>query len=188
MQGSRDNLIHEAASLYRLVDSIERFVAEHENIFAYTDATQSFFSEVHKHARNTKESVSQITKKLLEAPDLSEPESRYKGELIIQKNRWKTLHTYIKPATDAHTLNVPEPLIEMATKHLRSIPGLETTAIVVLLTPHLMYYQTPQSHFPPHLVFVEIPYSQGPCFFTNLTIYHELGHYVFDRLARLSHF
>jgi len=33
--------------------------------------------------------------------------SRYLGELIIQKDRWKTLHTYVKPATDAHTH--PEP-------------------------------------------------------------------------------
>jgi hypothetical protein len=32
------------------------------------------------------------------------------------------------------------------------------------------------------MVFVEVPYSQGPSFFTNLTIYHELGHYVFDKL------
>ena len=33
------------------------------------------------------------------------------------------------------------------------------------------------------MVFVEVPYSQGPNFFANLMIYHELGHYVFERLA-----
>ncbi len=55
---------------------------------------------------------------------------------------------------------------------------------MVLHTPELMYYQnTPQSELLRQLVFVEIPYSQGPSFFTNLTIYHELGHYVFDNLA-----
>lgn len=33
------------------------------------------------------------------------------------------------------------------------------------------------------MIFVELPYSQGPSFFANLIIYHELGHYVFERLS-----
>lgn len=109
--------------------------------------------------------------------------SRYQGELIIQKNHWKTLHTYVKPAIDAHTLNLPGPLIEMAKEHLRCVPGLEDSEVVIFLTPDLMYYQTPESQLSSKLVFVEVPYSQGPSFFSNLTIYHELGHYAFDRLA-----
>ena len=116
--------------------------------------------------------------------------SRYLAELIILKDRWKTLHTYVKPAIDAHTLNLPGPVIEMAQDHLRKIPGLDKPVgeghdreVVVLLTPHLMYYQRPESQLPAWLVFVEVPYSQGPGFFSNLTIYHELGHYVFDSLA-----
>ena len=109
---------------------------------------------------------------------------RATNDLIIRKNTWKTLHTYIKPATDAHTLNLPISLLELATDHIRRIPNMERTEIVVLLTPELMYYQnTPQLRLPEHLVFLEIPYSQGPGFFTNLAIYHELGHYVFDQLS-----
>jgi hypothetical protein len=108
---------------------------------------------------------------------------RYQSELIIQKERWRTLHTYIKPATDAHTLNLPVPLIQMATEDLKRIPGIGETALVVLLTPELMYYHnTPQSQFRRDRVFVEVPYSQGPSFFANLTIYHELGHYVLEKL------
>ena len=181
MPSPRDSLIHEATSLYRLVDSINRLVAEHESIFAYTDAAQSFFEEIHKQAKATKTTVSGIMERASRTAE--ESASRYLGELIIQKGRWKTLHTYVKPATDAHTLNLPVPLIQMATDHLQEIPGLEKSAIVVLLTPHLMYYQRPASKLPACLVFVEVPYSQGPGFFSNLTIYHELGHYVFDSLA-----
>src|SRR5258708_33426164 len=33
------------------------------------------------------------------------------------------------------------------------------------------------------LVFIELPYSLGPSFFTNLTIYHELGHDVYERMS-----
>jgi len=47
-----------------------------------------------------------------------------------------------------------------------------------------MYFQnTSQSNLPPNMVFVEVPYSQGPSFFANLMIYHELGHYVFEKLG-----
>jgi len=54
--------------------------------------------------------------------------------------------------------------------------------IVVLLTPELMYYHNlPRTSVGRNLVFVEVPYSQGPGLFTNLIIYHELGHFVFDK-------
>lgn len=181
MPSPRDSLIHEATALYRLVDSIDRLVADHESVFAYSGATQKFFAEIHRHAENTKESVSRIREKALRTAE--ESVSRYHGELIIQKNHWKTLHTYVRPATEAHTLNLPMPLIEMAQEHLGKIPGVEAPDIVILLTPALMYYQVPESQLSPDLVFVEVPYSQGPSFFSNLTIYHELGHHVFDRLA-----
>lgn len=188
MPSSRASLIHEATSLYRLVDSIDRLVTEHEGIFAYTGATQSFFEQIHEQAEATKAKVSGITERASRTPE--ESASRYLGELIIWKGRWKTLHTYVKPAIDAHTLNLPGPVIEMAKGHLRGIPGLEKPVgeahgrqVVVLLTPRLMYYQRPESQLPAWLVFVEVPYSQGPSFFSNLTIYHELGHYVFDGLA-----
>lgn len=48
MPSFQDSLIHEATSLYRLVDSINRLVAEHESIFTYSPATQFFFSEIHR--------------------------------------------------------------------------------------------------------------------------------------------
>jgi hypothetical protein len=182
MQSPQDSLIQEATSLFRLVESVDRFVAEHENLFAYTEATQAFFLYVHDQAEVTRNSASERIQRLAQAQEQAVP--RYRRELIIHKDRWRTLHTYVKPATDAHTLNLPAPLIQMATEDLQRIPGMEGTAIVVLLTPELMYYHnTPQSKAQPQLAFVEVPYSQGPGFFTNLTIYHELGHYVYDRLA-----
>jgi hypothetical protein len=182
MQSSQDSLIHEATSLFRLVESIDRFVAEHEGLYSYTEATQRLFSHVHGQAEYTRKLASEIIERHAHGP--GEPELRYRRDLIIQRDLWRTLHTYIKPATDAHSLNLPAPLIQMATEDLRRVPGLESSHIVVLLTPELMYYHnSPQSNLPSHMVFVEVPYSQGPSFFANLTIYHELGHYVFDRLA-----
>jgi hypothetical protein len=182
MQSPERHLIHEATSLYRLIESIDQFVAEHENLFAYTDATEMFFKSVHQRATNARAKVSGIVEKHLQLPTQSDDHDRV--EVIIQKAHWRILHTYIKPATDAHTLNLPVPLIRLAGEHLQQISGMQAASIIVLLTPALMYYQNaPQSHLPRNLVFVEVPYSQGPSFFTNLTIYHELGHYVYDRLV-----
>jgi len=189
MPSPQDSLKHEATSLYRLVDSIDRLVSEHESILAYTDATQIFFSEIHELAKATEAAISGIVERALRTAE--ESASRYLRALIILKGRWKTLHTYVKPAIDAHTLNLPGPVVEMARDHLRGVPGLGSgpaggghdREVVVLLTPHLMYYQRPESQLPAWLIFVEVPYSQGPSFFSNLTIYHELGHYVFDSLA-----
>jgi len=182
MQSPQDRLIHEATSLFRLVESIDRSVAEHEGLYSYTEATQGLFSHVHSQAEYTKKLASEIIEKHAHAG--GEPELRYQRELIIQRDRWRTLHTYTKPATDAHRLNLPAPLIQMATEDLRRVPGLESADIVVLLTPELMYFHnTSQSNLPPNVVFVEVPYSQGPSFFANLMIYHELGHYVFEKLG-----
>ena len=122
MRSPQDSLIHEATSLFRLVDSIDQFVAERENLFAYTEASQTFFLDVHARAHATKQSVSDLIQRLLETPE--HIEQHHQMELLIEKDRWRTLHTYIKPATDADTLNLPTPLIQMATTDLRRIPGM----------------------------------------------------------------
>jgi hypothetical protein len=46
----------------------------------------------------------------------------------------------------------------------------------------MYYHNTPRLPLANDLVFVEVPYSQGPGFFTNLTIYHEIGHWIYDQL------
>jgi hypothetical protein len=181
MQSPQDSLTHEAAALFRLVDSIDRFVAEQQNSYTYTDSTETFFRKIRADAEATKKVISTVVQESARRPE--DIERRYRPALIIQKDQWRTLHTYIKPASDAHTLSLPVPLINLAQVHLRSIKGMEATEIVVLLTPELMYYQNlPRLRILENLVFVELPYSQGPSFFTNLTIYHELGHYAFEKL------
>jgi hypothetical protein len=71
--------------------------------------------------------------------------------------------------------------------------------LLILLTPDFMYYQRshtdiksqaqdiqsfiPRAAFPRKLGFIEIPYSQGPSFFNNLAIYHEIGHFVYEELS-----
>jgi len=105
----------------------------------------------------------------------------------------------IKPATDAHTLTTPAPLIDLASQQLQHVRGMRNSKIVILLASEFMYFQrphtdikdqaqivrtfVPNASFPPKLGFIEVPYSQGPSFFMNVAIYHEIGHFVYEELS-----
>lgn len=72
-------------------------------------------------------------------------------------------------------------------------------SVVALLTPRLMYLQRPHTEvkdqarnlegfmphpkFPSKLGFIELPYSQGQSLFTNMVIYHEIGHVVYEEFS-----
>ena len=183
MQSFQNGLIHDATFLFRFVDSIDRFVAERESQFTYSDATISYFSDVRSEARKTKNLILDVLKKANQPA--SGDDLRYRSELTIQKNIWKIRHTYIKPAADADSLNIPGPLIKMAETHLREFPNGLNSDVVVLLTPELMYFENRTSDLLGEgRIFLEIPYSQASGFFGNLTIYHELGHYLWTRLSQ----
>lgn len=100
---------------------------------------------------------------------------------------------------DAHTLTLPIPLVQLAGAILKTIPALSTTELVVLHTSALMYYQTPygsirdtairlltripEATFPTRFGVVALPYSQGSRLFTNLSLFHELGHVVYEAIS-----
>ena len=58
MQSAPDRLIQEADSLFRLVESIDRFVAEHEGLYSYAEATRSLFQHVRTQAEQTRKLAS----------------------------------------------------------------------------------------------------------------------------------
>jgi hypothetical protein len=184
MPNLHEGLIHEAAALFRLVDSVAKFIAEHRNTYSYTDATNRFLDRITDRAERTKDRVSNL---VLVSPKSPEERQQLYAEIAVEKNLWRILHTYVKPASDAHILQLPAPLLDLASRQLRSINGLEDIELVALLTPELMYFQNfPRDNDLKKFVFVELPYSQGPSFFNNLAIYHELGHYAFLPIRRLQ--
>src|SRR5262249_7440328 len=132
--------------------------------------------------------------------------TRFPTRLVVLRRNMLTLkyylqklHTLIKPAVDAHTLSIPAPLIKLASQQLQRVDGMKGSRIVILLTPELMYFQTPHTNvkkqakivesfiprakFPAKLGFIELPYSQGPSFFKNVAVYHEIGHFVYEELS-----
>jgi hypothetical protein len=196
MQAGLAPLLHDASVLHALADFIEQYCGEQERTQRYIDASGEFF-------RYSKELASGIKAKLLievkRAQDFPKREANVRRYMLTFKGYLRVLHTFIKPAADAHTLSIPAPLINLACDHLRRIDGMRESKVVVLLTPELMYFQRPHTHvkeeaakvqrripdavFPVKLGFIELPYSQGPNFFPNLAIYHEIGHFVYEELT-----
>jgi len=74
------------------------------------------------------------------SPGPQEANQQY-SDLIIEKDRWKVLHTFIKPASDADTLVLPVPLIRLAAEHMRKVKGIASAELVTLLTHELNYFQ-----------------------------------------------
>jgi hypothetical protein len=204
MQASLTALIHDGAVLHRFADFIEEYCKEQERSQRYIDASGEFFRYAERLARGIKlELRDEVERATRFKPEIAESRiASLRRKMVTLKDYLRLMHTLIKPAADAHTLSIPAPLINLAFDQLRQIEGMKDSRIVVLLTPQLMYFQRPHTHvkqqagrvdnlipkteFPAKLGFIELPYSQGPSFFTNLAIYHEIGHFVYEELSTLT--
>jgi hypothetical protein len=193
------DLLHDAAVLHRFVDFIGEYCKEQERSQTYVDASGLFFKYVEDLAAGIKLKLRSEVDRAARFPNRL---SILRRNMLTLKYYLRLLHTLIKPAADAHTLTIPGPLIDLATQQLHGVKGMNNSKIAILLTPEFMYFQRPHTHikeqarlvetfipqatFPPKLGFIELPYSQGPSFFTNLAIYHEIGHFVYEELSSLS--
>lgn len=191
-----EELVHDAAVLHGFVDFLEEYCREQERSQTYVDASGLFFQYVEKLAAGIKEElgseINRATRFPARLPIL-------RRNILTLKYYLRLLHALIKPAADAHTLTIPAPLIDLASMQLQHVEGMRKAKIVILLTPEFMYFQRPHTHvkeqarlvqtiipqaeFPAKLGFIELPYSQGPSFFTNLAVYHEIGHFVYEELS-----
>lgn len=201
MQAGLASLVHDASVLYRFADFIEEYCKEQERSQRYIDASGDFFRYAEKVARGIKLKLRDDIERASHFPSTIAASriATLRRNVLTLKDYLRVLHTHIKPAADAHTLSIPAPLVNLACDQLQQIEGMEHSRIVVLLTPQLMYFQRPHTHvkrqaarvqsfipqaqFPAKLGFIELPYSQGSSFFTNLAIYHEIGHFVYEELT-----
>jgi len=202
MQSELAGLLQDAASLDRFVRFLKEFCEERRASHHYLPSSVSFFHYVHQLAEKTEAFLQDLIGQG-EAADRSLRVERLK--LAVVKAFWTILHGLIKPAADAHTLKIPAPLLGLLEQQLHALGTFSKSQVVTLLSPDLNYFQyrtgplrglaaqltlfVPDAPpFPEGLGFIAIPYSQESCLFTNLLLYHELGHFVFeteDDAARL---
>jgi hypothetical protein len=193
------DLLHDTTVLHRFVDFLEGYCKEHESSKTYPDSSGEFFGYVRRLSAGIKE---QLPRQIRLARKFPHRLPTLRSGILALKQYLRILHALVKPATDAHALTIPAPLIDLASEQLRAVDAMSGTQVVVLLASELMYFQWPHTQIklqatlvqefipravlPPKLGFIELPYSQGPSFFTNLNIYHEIGHVVYEELAGSS--
>jgi hypothetical protein len=197
MQTRLAAFLHDAAVLHTFADFIEEYCREQARSQRYVDASGDFFLYSESVAHQIKLKIRDDVVRAQRLPSRTEILRR---NTLTFKAYLQLLHTFIKPVADAHTLTIPAPLVTLAIHHLNGIEGMNGSKVAVLLTPQFMYFQRPHTDvkqqaatvgrliqqaekFPARLGFIELPYSQGPGFFTNLAIYHEVGHFVYEELS-----
>jgi hypothetical protein len=201
MSAGLADLVHDAAVLHGFVDFLEEYCKEQERSQTYIDASGLFFRYVERLATGIKRELRNEVGRATRLPATRVPTRLpvLRRNLLTLKYYLRLLHALIKPAADAHTLTIPAPLIDLASQQLQGVEGMKNSKIVILLTPEFMYFQRPHTHikeqarivrtfipkstFPAKLGFIELPYSQGPSFFTNLALHHEIGHFVYEELS-----
>jgi hypothetical protein len=196
MQGELAGLLNDAASLSRFVRYLRGFCQERRASHRYIPSSQVFFTYIDDLAGETEAFLQKVVD---QAETSAWGLKAQRLRLALVKRVWALLHGYIKPLADAHTLRVPSPLLDLLQQQLRTVPHFSDCKVVTLLSPDLNYFQYRTgrlSHlatqlrlllpnappFPREFAFVAIPYSQGQCLFTNVLLYHEVGHFVFATL------
>ena len=196
MPAGLTDLVHDVTVLHRFVDFMDEYCRGQERSQTYADASGLFFKYIENLAEGIKQDLPNQIQRANKFPDRL-PVLR--SNMWTLKNYLRLLHALIKPAADAHTLTIPAPLVDLASNQLQAVQAMSGSRIVVLLASEFMYFQRPHTEikdqgrivqgfipkatFPPKLGFIELPYSQGPSFFTNLAIYHEIGHFVYEELS-----
>ncbi len=196
MQFGVDELRHDAASLYRFVDSISSLCDQPRDYPAYLPASEEFF----KYIRLLGDSTKRYLDSFPQSVPTTDPvlyEAR-RSKLRLLRLTWFDIHQYVKAAVDADSLNVPLPFIDGVLRRLRKIPGLEKTDFTLFHIDELNYLQVragffrDRAHrlrdilkgfdppeFPRNTGVIGIPYSQSSSLFLNCLIPHEMGHFVF---------
>ncbi len=196
---AKAGVIHDAASLYRFIESVGAFSDVRRGFPAYLEASSDFLSFIGQLAGSTKKYLLDFSNRLPSDP-LRFPS--FRQELKTLRYAWFEIHRRIKPIADADTLHVPTPLISSLERRLQGVTEFQKTRFAVLHTERLNYLQVVASgirdttsristlvgstSFPPDLGLIGIPYSQAGSVFINCLIAHEIGHFVFGELQLLN--
>jgi len=192
-----DGITHEAAALFRFVESIKAFCSSQSGFAAYyPEGSRDFLCYV--------EQLADCTKAYLEACPKNVPSNHteyrvYRQGLRTLRLAWHYVHRVVKPVADAHTLHLPASLIDSLQTRLRSIPHFAGSKLVILHIRELNYLQVFAGNiqrklteiadlvafskpFPQKLGLIGIPYSQAKSVFTNSLVAHEIGHFAFEAM------
>jgi hypothetical protein len=190
-----DVLRHDAASLAGFVKDVsDSTEAARAGIARYPSPSTEFLSFVDTLAHSTEQFLARFP---TARPRHERLYGTHRQKLFSIRSAWDELHQFIKPTADAHTLEIPTPLIDALTARFNLIKDFERTRFAVFHLDELNYMMIGSAYvqrladdlaslvgaaerFPTGLGLIGVPYSQGRSLFSNLLIAHEMGHYLFE--------
>ena len=197
MRSPSESILHDAASLYRFVDSISATCELPGEYPSYLESSQHFFQYLRALGDRTKAYLEGFSASLSPQNQIAFNAERQK--LATLRFTWFELHEYARTAIAAHSLNVPSPLLMSLLRRFRSVQGLQDKDFVILHTDVVNYFEAhamvrsraedlrniiPNAPvFPHRFGVIQFPYSQAESVFLNCLIAHEMGHFLFDELT-----
>jgi len=191
---SVEELRHDCSALFQFIHRITACCQERHGPQAYDKASKEFFEYLRALGDATLRYLDRFADS---APKDSDLYYTYRQELWNLRSNWTILHSFIKPATDADTLQAPTSLLQSLAYRLSTVTGFALVKFAVFHTNDLNYLQLNTNEirelaqrlvqlfpdgpkFPDHLGLIGFPYSQADALFSNILIAHEMGHYVFQ--------
>ena len=171
------DITHDAASLFRFVESIQKFCELQRGFPSYLEGSNDFLSVIDALSYATKKYAAGFPARI---PINLDDYRVYRQELLTLRFGWFSVHRLVKPIADADTLHLPGALISSLVRRLRSVVSFRDTKLAILHLSELNYMQVvasgvrdtitqissfvgASSTFPSNLGLIGIPYSQGSC-------------------------
>ena len=191
----RDVMRHDLTALHAFIESIVEGIADRRSSAVYSSAATRFFEEfVCPLAKCCEEYIEGWAVK-----DYEDFEDR-RGELEEMRAHWRELHTLVKPALDADTLQVPSAVVGGIIRRFKELPGCSEAEFALFHTSEFNYIQVQTADlkelagkfraivpnapaFPNNLGLIGMPYSQGRTAFANCLVAHEMGHCLYRGMA-----
>src|SRR4029077_10692916 len=130
----------EASALYGFVDSVSALCSRVPQSVAFTESSALFFRHIDQLAAATKRHLDAFPSEDVETAT-DEEFHQTRDELRTIRGVWKELHQFIKPATDADTLNQPSALISAILRRPRNLPELQDADFAIFHTNSFDYLQ-----------------------------------------------
>jgi|GEM_PF-2494465 len=195
----KGDLRRRASRPYRFVSRLRDLVRESRGVRSHPSDSEKFLDFVVNIAEQT---LLFLNKLLHEEVPTDEHVGVLRGKIADLEAAWTLLQQLVKPVVDADTLHVPQPVVSLVkrrAKEMLSNPAGDPVLAIEVLS-ELNFVQIRQVNLleiekqfreamglgsaitlPPSLGILGVPYSHGPALFMNSLLFHELGHYVFER-------
>lgn len=195
MPDLREQVKNEGFCLLALCRDLSEFVSSGQTRKTYLRQTEDFLEEY------IVKSLKSIEKAVREAVEQQIDEELLKSKLRefeSIKKALSLLYVLTKEAIDSDTLSIPYSLTTLLNDIVKKVEGSELVGLVVLGSSDLMYYKynlerlrklTRNLGFvikdypvlPEDIGILKFPYSAAHDVLENCILFHEMGHYIYER-------